>query len=441
MSFISRLSDVAWSPLVIIAFLAAGLWVSAKIGFYQLRMGKWIKGMALSGSHREGRVSPWRAAATALGGALGTGNLSGVAWAVALGGPGAIFWMWVSAFVGMGLSYAEKVLTLMHIREHRSGPIGGAMCYIEKALGKNAGVFYCAVCLCAIYTGGCMTQSSAMCSAVSALVPVKLPILGLAAAAALYAISRGGIERTAALSAILVPAVSGLYIAVGSAALWQARHSLGSVFASIFRQAFDMHPAAAGFSAVSAMRYGFARGIFSSEAGVGSATIPHASAQNSPHGQGCWGIFEVFLDTAVICTMTGLIILCSGAAASGMTGEALTAEAFSPLLGGLAPDFIALCITVLAFSTLISRAWCARQCIRYLSPRKISNRVSDFCFAAFTFLGAVFPSRALWDASDALNVLLALPNLAALCLISEKAARAKSESVPHAKKLNFSRNN
>ena len=425
MGFIARFSDLVWSPPVIGAFLAAGIFVSIKTGFIQLCFARWIKGMTLSESGGEGKVSPWKAAATALGGALGTGNISGVAWAVALGGPGAIFWMWVSALVGMALSYAEKVLTLMHIKNNAGGAVGGAMCYIEKALGKKAGVFYCIVCLLALYTGGCMTQSSAMCSSLSALVSIDMPVLGLLAALAVFTVSRGGIERTSRVSAVLVSAVSVLYIVVGGAALWQARQSIGSVFATIVRSAFDISPTAAGISAFSAMRYGFARGIFSSEAGVGSATIPHASAKNSPHGQGCWGIFEVFLDTAVICTLTGLIILSSPFSSSALTGEKLTTAAFSSLLGSLAPDFIALCITVLAFSTLISKAWCARQCINYLHPIKGTGIAADVCFALFALSGAILPARALWDASDALNLLLALPNLTALCLFSKELSLSK----------------
>jgi len=437
MDIVSRLSDLAWSPGIVLAFMAAGLFVSAKLGFFQLKAAQWLRGMTLSDRGGKGQVSPWRAAATALGGALGTGNISGVAWAVVLGGPGAIFWMWVSAFVGMGLSYAEKALTIMYTKKHPSGPIGGAMCYIEKALGRGAGVFYCAVCLCAIYTGGCMTQSNAMCGALSALTGGGNAVIGLAVAAALIIVCAGGIERTSSLSAVLVPAVSILYIAAGGAALFKARHCLGSVFSQIVRCAFTMHPAAAGISAVTAMRHGFARGIFSSEAGVGSATIPHASAQNSSHGQGCWGIFEVFLDTAVICTFTGLIILSSGFYGSSLTGEALTAAAFTPLLGSLAAKFIALCISVLAFSTLISRAWCARQCIRYIFKGRCLTFGADALFALLAFGGALLPSRTLWDLSDVLNIMLALPNLAALCLLVPKTAVFLPSKVSTAGNLKF----
>jgi len=330
----------------------------------------------------------------------------------------------MSALFGMALSFTEKTLTLMTVRREKGGPLGGAMCYIENALGKAPAVIYALLSAASFASVGSMTQCSALTGSICALTGSSEVIVGIALALMTYLIISGGLRRTAAASSVLVPAVSVAYVACGFFAIYILRSALPDVMRSIFLEAFNFRPAASGTGAVLAMRYGYARGVFSSEAGVGSSTIPHASSSaQEPAHQGVWGIFEVFLDTIVICTITALIILCGPYSRSGLTGEVLTSAAFSVLLGKYAGPFTAFCILVLAFSTIISREWCFEQSLRYLLGDRLKTGVVRKMFCVFSFLGAVLPSRSLWDSADILNIALAVPNLAAVCVLARVAAK------------------
>lgn len=405
MTLLSTAARLLWSPGVVPLFASAGVYCTVKTGFPQLRPSRWVPRLRERGG--AGGLPPWKAAVTAIGGTLGTGNISGVAWAVALGGPGALFWMWAAAFLGMALSYCEKYLT---IGTRTRGRPGGAMTYIERALGPAAGRFYAAALIASVFTGGCAVQSSAIGGSVSAVTGLpRLPIAILLTIAA-YLSASGGLRRASDIVTGLVPLVAALYLGAGVYTLYMLRSELPRVMGDILKGAFSLRAGASGFAA---LRYGYARGVFSSDAGTGSSTVPHgASSARDPAVQGAWGIFEVLFGSLFICTVTALVILAGPFARSPLRGEELTAAAFSVSLGPLAAPFTALCVFILAFSTVVSRRWCAEQCFAYLGTD--GKTPSSVLFLLSIFAGTLLPGSALWELADVLMALISIPDLIAL---------------------------
>ena len=368
---------------------------------------------------------PFQAMATALGSTVGVGSIAGVASAIALGGPGAVFWMWVSALLGMMTKYGEITLAAVYQRRDREGkPWGGPMAYMQDGLGagKLAAV-YAAAGAAACFAMGSLNQSQEAAGALEALWGVPRALSGLVLAGITLLAARGGIGWVGRLSAVVVPVMALFYLAGGAAVLLADPGAMGRALAVILKSAWGWRAAgggAGGWTVGNALRYGVARGIFSNEAGLGSAALAHGSARiQSPARQGMWGIGEVFLSTLVICTVTGLTVTASGLAAGEAEGGQLAARAFARFLGPWGGVFVSLSVLAFALSTLLGWSCYGQRCVAWLvgeSPRAARRYAAAFALCALA--GAVGGSRTVWAAADLLNGLMALPNLAAVALLS-----------------------
>ena len=338
--FIRRLAELLGGPIMVWGAAAVGTFLSVKSGFVQLRFFrrsmKTVFGGIFSKRKKNG-VSPFQAVTAALAGTLGTGNIAGVAVAVFVGGPGAVFWMWISAFLGMATKYAEITLAVRHRIKEKDGFRGGPMYY----LSRRTGILFSVLCLLASFGVGNMVQSNTAFCAMRMLFPEStgyIQILMIAAAIAVVCILSGGFSRVSHVTEKLLPALAVLYIGSCVAVILSDLPASGRAFFLIFRDAFSLRSAAGGaggYLLMRAIRTGCAKGIFTNEAGLGSAPIAHAAADcNFPAEQGLWGIFEVFFDTIVMCTLTGIVVI--GANPSGVLsadGVSVTMAAFSSSLG------------------------------------------------------------------------------------------------------------
>lgn len=456
MEFIKSVNDwingnIAWGPVMLILIVGTGIYLSARCGFLQFRRFgyMWKNTIGALGKRVEvkdkGAVSPFQAMTTALAATVGTGNIAGVAGAIALGGPGAVFWMWVSALFGMATKYSEVVLAIKYRERNDKGDwVGGPMYYITKGLGRNwkwlAVVFSVFGALAAFGIGNC-TQVNTIAGSITgaigtvtgaeltgdALLAAKL-IIGAVIAAIVALVIIGGVKRIGSVTEKLVPFMSGIYI-VGSLVIVFANiGSIGSVFAAIFEGAFNPQAivgGVVGITILESMKRGVSRGVFSNEAGLGSAPMAHAAADtDSPVKQGLWGIFEVFVDTIVICTLTALSILMSGVidgsafSWGGKYGAELTVAAFTGTFGGgLASVFVAIAILLFAGSTILSWSLYGTRCAEYLLGKR-SRIPYQVLFVLFIIVGATMDLSLAWDIADTLNGLMAIPNLIALLGLS-----------------------
>ena len=364
-----------------------------------------------------------RSLAVALSGTLGVGNIAGVALAIALGGAGAVFWMWVSALFAMLLKYAEVVLAVRTRRYDAEGRAhGGAYYYIKVAfggrLGKGLGALFAALCaLCSLLLGGVL-QSAVAAEAASAafgVSPLAVGVtLGVLGGAVLFCGAKG-VER--ACGAVL-PVVCVLFCLASLAAILSRRAELPRVFAAIFEGAFCVQSAAGGVLGVltsRAVRYGVTRGLISNEAGCGTAPIAHASAEvRCAREQGMLGILEVFVDTILLCTITALVILLGGVSPTGEGGMRLALESYAALLGGIAAPSLAFCVLLFAFATVLCWSHYGAEALCYLTGRARPPRLHPVLVALACVLGAVAAPGVVWDLTDLLLALMTLLNLAAL---------------------------
>ena len=428
MEILDALSGLLWGPAALAVFVGAGLYMTFCSGAVQLRRpGAWLMGtlrrFARGGSG--GGVAPFQALATALGGTVGTGNIAGVTLAIALGGPGVLFWMWVSAAVGMATKYAEVLLAVKFRERGGNGErVGGPMYFIKNGLPRRylplAYVFSAAGALSACGMGSAV-QSGEICSAARTLmdalgVPVGGgfdPAVGIVTALLACAVLLGGAKRLGNVAALLVPGMSLAYIAACLAVIWVFRGNLPGVLGGILRGAFAPE---AGLGAC--VSWGFRRGIFSNEAGLGSSPIAHAaSTERDCVRQGLMGVFEVFADTIVICTLTGLTLLVSGVMGGGEPTTERNAEALASVFGpGGGAAIIAAGIALFSFSSLLSWGMYGGRCCAFLfGERSARAYLALFCLSSLA--GSAVGLDALWLASDILNALMAAPNIAALILL------------------------
>lgn len=390
----------------------------------------------------KGAVTPFQALTTALSATVGTGNIAGVAGALALGGPGAIFWMWVAALVGMATKYAEITLAIRYRERNDKGDwVGGPMYYIKNGLGKNwvwLGGVFCVLGLLASFGIGNIAQVNTMANSIAgafrqfaAVEPQSLNlIIGIVLAIIIGLIIIGGIKRIGKVTEKLVPFMAIFYI-IGTLIIVVANiKNIGPTFAMIFTGAFGGFEAIGGglvgFTIMTAMKRGFSRGIFSNEAGLGSAPIAHAAADTQgPVQQGVFGIFEVFIDTFVICTLTALSIMMSGVEIGwgADAGVELSTAAFSTVFGGnFSAIFMAIAIICFALSTVIGWSLYGSRCVEFLFGTK-AIRVYQVIFVLVVIAGATMDLGLVWDISDTLNGMMAIPNLIALAVLSGVVAK------------------
>lgn len=441
MTILAKTADALWNPWLLGLFLFTGLVYSAGSGFFQLFEAKlWLRstlGSLLRRRRDAGDgLSPLQALATALASTMGTGSIAGVAVALTLGGPGAIFWMWVSAFLGMMTGCGEKLLAVQYQRPAPGGGLqGGPMFYLRDGAGSPflAGWFALA-CLPATLAGGDLVQSSSIALSLEAAFGVDRLLTGLVTALLAGLVMVGGIGRIAGVASALVPAMALLYLGSGTAVLLCRASALPGALRAIFSCALS--PAAplgggAGWTVASALRYGVARGVFTNEAGLGTSAMAHGAARTDhPARQGMWGIFEVFLSTLVVCTMTALVILVSGVwqpqDPSGLTGAPLTAAAFGSVLGPAGEGIVALSLLLFAFSSILGWSYYGQQSLRYLTGDDRFLPAYRGVFLACTLAGALWEPAGVWQLVDLCNALMALPNLAALLLLAPQSLRTLS---------------
>lgn len=393
--------------------------------FHPLAVWRETFGRMLSGKEREQTgISPFQAAITALAGTLGTGNIAGVATAVVSGGPGAVFWMWASSLFAMALKYAEILLSVRFREKNTAGePVGGPMYYMEKGLGcRWMAVWFAGACVAASFGVGSMTQANAAAQAVQSAFSVPQTVTGLGLAVFCGLVLFGGIKRIAGLTEKLVPLMATGYLAASFWVLFRHAAGIPEAIRLILTDAFDFRAASGGllgFITSRAVRFGVARGVFSNEAGMGSAPIIHAAADaRHPAAQAMWGIVEVFLDTTLMCSVTALVILSGGSDAAGLDGAALTLHAFSSVMGDGAGAFLAISILFFAAASITGWSYCGEKALEYCFPRKWLRNCYRFCYLSAAALGAVLPLDFVWNCSDLLNLSMAVPNVTAVLLLS-----------------------
>ena len=458
----SAINGVVWGLPMMVLILGVGVYLSVRTGFIQFRhFGHIMKntaGKAFEKSEKkEGAVSPFKAMCTALAASIGTGNIAGVSGAIAIGGPGAVFWMWMSALLGMCTKYAEVTLSLKYRQRNEAGDwVGGPMYYISNGLGKSwkwlASVFAVFGALAAFGIGN-MTQINTIAGTINTAIAGFVPtteaqqttiawVVSIICAIICAIVLLGGIQRLADVCGLLVPVMAVIYIVAALGVIIMNIGAVPEAFAAIFQGAFAPSSVAGGLAGVgikTAITKGVGRGIFSNEAGLGSAPIAHAAADvDHPVKQGIYGVFEVFMDTIVVCTMTALVVLL-GVGVQNIEygndiGANLTIRGFESVYGGGIPGVaVAICLTLFALSTVLTWALYGTRCVEFLIGYKAS-RVYQIIFCLFACIAGTVELSLAWAIADTLNGLMAIPNLIAVALLSPVVFKLSKEYFSEVKK-------
>ncbi|MBD2859219.1 sodium:alanine symporter family protein [Spongiibacter sp. KMU-158] len=424
---LSAINGIVWGPLMLVLILGTGLWLTVGLRFMPIRNLATAFSLLLEGRKRgggRGEITAFQALMTSLSATIGTGNIAGVATAIALGGPGALFWMWCTALVGMATKYAEAVCAVHYREEDADGHFkGGPMYYIKNGLSKKwhwlGGVFALFGTIAGFGIGNTV-QSNSVADALNSSFSIPAWITGVVLTVVVGLVVLGGIKRIARVAAVLVPVMAIAYLSVSLAIILINITEVPAVLALVIKSAFTGHAAVGGFAGagiVAAIRFGVARGIFSNEAGLGSAPIAHAAAHtDNSVRQGMIAMLGTFIDTILICTMTGLIILLSGAWQTGENGAALSTAAFETLMPG-GHYIVAVGLTVFAFTTILGWSYYGERCVVYFFGERA---VLPFRLAWVVAvpLGSLAKLGFVWLLADTLNALMAIPNLIALLLLS-----------------------
>lgn len=427
----SAISSFIWGPPMLAVFLGTGLFLSVRSGFFQIfRIKRWLGKTVVSAfrnrkqkSSDNGSISQFSALTSALAACLGTGNIIGVATAICSGGPGSVFWMCVSAILGMMTCCCENILGIKYrIRDFSGCFRGGPMQYIENGLGMKglAGVY--AVFLTGASLGmGNMTQANSVAQGMSGFgIP---PVITAVFLCVLLGIAvSGGLGRISKISEKLIPVLSAAFVAACFVIIIKNADRLLPCLRLIIKEAFTVK-AVSGFGLAKAARYGISRGVFSNEAGLGSSAIIHAAADCKSAGeQGMWGILEVFIDTVFMCSVTAAAVLTSGAwnPDSQLNGAQLCTAVFENVFGRAGGYFLNACICLFAFATLTAWSYYGKCGAEYLFGRK-SGKIYNVLYIAAAFAGSLIKLESVWSLSDTLNGLMAIPNIFALLLLSREA--------------------
>ncbi|KAA0695800.1 sodium:alanine symporter family protein [Halopseudomonas laoshanensis] len=427
---ISAINGVVWGPAMLILLAGTGLYLT--LGLKLTPQRKLIYGFKMlwrgRKSTEEGDISPFNALMTALSATVGTGNIAGVATAVFFGGPGALFWMWVIALVGMATKFCEATLAVHYREKDANGNhVGGPMYYIKNGLGikwKWLGVLFAIFGMLAGFGIGNTIQSNSVADALQSTFGIQPLVTGIVIAVLVALVLIGGIKRIGDVAGKLVPIMAIFYVGGGLIILIMHADRLPEAFSLIFYHAFNPIAAAGGFAGATiwaAMRFGIARGVFSNEAGLGSAPIAHAAAQTKdPIRQGTVAMLGTFIDTIIICSITGLVIMVTGAWQSGENGASMSALAFNEgLPGGWGQYIVSIGLAVFAFTTIIGWSFYGEKCTQFLFGEK-SNIPFRVLWILAIPLGTlpIIDLGSLWLVADTLNAMMAIPNLVALLLLS-----------------------
>lgn len=451
----ATINGFVWGLPMMLLILGVGVYLSVRCGFPQfhhfLHIMKNTAGKAFEKTEKkEGAVSPFKAMCTALAASIGTGNIAGVSGAIAIGGPGAVFWMWISALLGMCTKFAEVTLAVRYRERNKKGDwVGGPMYYITNGLGKSwkwlACVFAAFGALAAFGIGN-MTQINTIAgtvnTAISGFVSTTKPqqttiawVVAIICAIICAFVLIGGIQRLADVCALMVPFMAVIYIVAAFIVIGANVSAVPDAFSAIFVGAFNPGAVAGGLAGVGikkALTKGVGRGIFSNEAGLGSAPIAHAAADvDHPVKQGIYGVFEVFMDTIVVCTMTALVVLL-GVGVQNIDygtdiGANLTIKGFESVFGtGIPGVAVAICLSLFALSTVLTWALYGSRCVEYLFGFKAS-KAYQVIFCLFACIAGTVELSLAWAVADTLNGLMAIPNLIALALLSPTVIKLSKE--------------
>ena len=461
---VGKLNAIAWGPWMLILLVGTGVYLSFRVGFLQFRkfgyaMKNTLGKVFSKQSAGEGEVTPFQAVATALAATVGTGNIAGVTGAIAVGGPGAVFWMWLSALFGMVTKYSEVVLAVRYRERNAKGDwVGGPMYYIKNGLGqkwKFLGVAFSLLGALAAFGIGNMTQVNTIASSINTAidafggntaantvamfgqsVPVSSLVIGVIVAGIVALVLFGGIKRIGSVAEKMVPVMAAIYILCSLVVVCSNLGAVGKVFAMIFQGAFSAEAAlggAFGITIMQTIQKGVGRGVFSNEAGLGSAPIAHAAtSETDPVKQGLYGIFEVFMDTIVICTLTALTVLCGAESGDAVpwgqsAGTELVAAAFSTVFGGkIGALIVAVGIGLFALSTILSWSLYGTRCFEFLTGGKLV-KAYQVAFVLVVVIGATLELELVWNIADTLNGFMAIPNLIALLGLSGVVVKLTKE--------------
>jgi len=426
-----HIGDFAWGPVMIVFLVGTGLYLTIRMGFVQVRGFKHAWAL-ISGKYDkkedEGEVTHFQALCTALSATIGTGNIAGVATAITAGGPGAVFWMWVTAVVGMATKFTSCSLSLFFRRFNKDGSVsGGPMYYLEKGLNQKwLGILFAFFALIASFGIGNMVQANSVAEPLLSSFDIPKYATGVIIAVLVWLVIIGGIKRIAKVASFIVPFMAIVYVLSSFVVIVLNIQDIPHVIKLILKHALSPTAAAGGFAGATVaqvIRYGVARGVFSNESGLGSAPMAHAAARTKyPIREGLVAMLGPFIDTIVICSMTAFVILVTGTWTSGETGAVLSASAYDsglPIIGSYTVTFG---LVFFAFSTMLSWSYYGDRCAQYL----FGNRAVIIYRWVFVFLiivGAVVQLEFVWNISDAMNGLMAIPNLIGLLGLSGLIAR------------------
>ena len=448
------INGFVWGPVMLALLVGTGILLTVMAGFPQItKLGTIMKSTVGSlfgqDAHKqdEASISPYQAVATALASTVGTGNITGVATAIVAGGPGAVFWMWISALFGTMTKFAEVTLAVKFRQKNEKGEwVGGPMYYMENGLNmKWLGVIFACFATLASFGIGNMTQANSIAAALQQTLHIDPKITGAIIMVIVAVVILGGIKRIAQVTEKLVPVMGVIYVALGVITIVMNAGKLPAAFAVIFQGAFNPSAVAGGvlgYTIMNAIRFGFARGVFSNEAGLGSAPIAHAaSSTDNPVKQGMWGAFEVIFDTFIICTITALVVVMSGLwgpEGAGLDGAALSIAAFQNSVGIFGAAGVTIGTVLFALSTLLGWSYYGEKSIEYLfKGSSIVGGVKlgyKIVFILLTFVGSIGGLKLIWDIADTLNGLMAIPNLIALILLSGTVTKLVKEYFREQKK-------
>ena len=452
---VDKLNGIAWGPWMLILLVGTGVYLSARVGFIQFaKFGYAMKNtlgkLFQKQTAGEGEVTPFQALATALAATVGTGNIAGVTGAIAVGGPGAVFWMWLSALFGMVTKYAEVVLAVRYRERNAKGDwVGGPMYYIKNGLGKKwnwMAYLFCVLGAMAAFGIGNMTQVNTIAGAINnaidafggntmaisftmfdQVIPVSSIIIGGIVAFIVALTLFGGVKRIGSVTERMVPVMAGIYIICALCVVFTNLGSVGKIFAMIVKGAFSAEAAlggAFGITIMTTIQKGVGRGVFSNEAGLGSAPIAHAAtSETDPVRQGVYGIFEVFMDTIVICTLTALTLMCGIEAGVDIAwgqsaGAELIAASFATIFGNqIGSLIVAMGIGLFALTTILSWSLYGTRCFEFLFGGK-GVGIFQTVFVTMVVVGATLKLDLVWNIADTLNGFMAIPNLIALLGLS-----------------------
>lgn len=451
MSFLSLVEAAAnalWNPWLLGFFLLVGGYYTLRSRFLQFSPRRWLRPLKSSLRRpQKGGLTQFQALSTALASTIGTGSIAGVATAIFFGGPGAVFWMWVSALLGMMTGFGEKFLAAAYREAAPDGSArGGPMCYMARGLkrvGKPLAAAFSLACVLASLAGGAMVQSNSISTALQASAGVAPLLSGLITALAVALVLFGGIGRVGKVSEALVPLMAGLFLSGGLLALFLRKAYLPAALSAILQGAFRPQAAFGGYTAALALRYGIARGVFTNEAGLGSSAMAHAAAGGStPAEEGCWGMVEVLISTLVVCTVTALVILTAGvyspaealsaignnAIPPAYLGAPLCAASFGVTLGKFGPWLVAVSLLLFAYTSLLGWGYYGERALSYLLGGDCATPAFRMVFLLCIVAGSVGSVGAVWQLADLTNGLMALPNLTALLLLSPQVLPCVSKS-------------